>query len=233
MEDHLKRMTGLAIVAIRSFCATMLLILGVGVVLAAGTYLLLAQHQPWYGVIGGLAAMLEAIIVGLVWASKRAVLMALAQGLKEYRLGRAAVRLIFERLLGVDGQEQLGEREGRVAKTLERIPLAQAEKRLREAVQGVLDSPAEKGGLLSWGKRWLQARLLRYVEAFTLARCRERGTEQGGIDLFLVQMELESRLDEVLAARLTGGLRLWTVLMLLGLPAQVFATVYIVLALLK
>jgi hypothetical protein len=51
--------------------------------------------------------------------------------------------------------------------------------------------------------------------------------------LLRVRADLENRLDEALVAKLTGGLRLWTVLILLGLPAQVFATVYVVLALLK
>jgi hypothetical protein len=220
-------------VAVRSFCGTMLLMLCVGVVLAAGAYYLLARHQPWYGVIGGLVAMLEATLVGLVWAGKRAVVVALVHGLKECRIGQAAVRLIFERLLGVEAQRHLGERGIMVTKALERVPLAQAEKALRVAVAGVLDSPAGSVGVGDRVKRWLQGRLLRYVAAFTLARFRESGAGQGGIDLGKVQADLESRVDEALVAKLTGGLRLWAVLILLGLPAQVFATVYIVLALLK
>jgi hypothetical protein len=226
-------MTELGVVAIRSFCGTMLLMLCVGAALAAGAYYLLAQHQPWYGVVGGLVAMLEAAVVGLVWAGKRAALMALVQGVKKYRIGKASVRLIFERVLGVEGQRRFGERDGVVTSALERVPLAQAERRLGAAVQDVLDGPDESGGVVNWAKRWLRGRLLRYVEALTLARFRASGTEQGGLDLLEVRADLEERLDEALAARLKRALRLWTVLVLLGLPTQVFATVYIVIALLK
>jgi hypothetical protein len=116
---------------------------------------------------------------------------------------------------------------------LERVPLAQAEKLLRGAVTDVLRGPAEGGGVVSWATRRLQGRLLRHVEAFTLARFRESGSEQGGVDLLQVQADLENRLDGALVASLTGSLRLRTVLVLVGLPAQTLAAVYIVLALLK
>jgi hypothetical protein len=101
------------------------------------------------------------------------------------------------------------------------------------AVNEVLDTPAVGSGMMHRVKRWLRGRLLRYVEALTLARFRKSGTEQDGVDLLEVRADLEDRLDAALVARLTRGLRLWTVLILVGLPAQILATVYVVLALLK
>ena len=233
LRDYWHGVTGLLFVAIRSFCGTMLLMLCLGVVLAVSTYFLLAQYQPLYGLIGGVVAMLEAVIVGFVWGGKRAVIMTLVYGLSQFRIGKATVRLIFERLLGMDGQHSFGERGGMVARAVERIPLAQAEKQLRAVVNDLLNRPGENGGILNWAKRWLQGRLLRYVETFTLARFRESGTEQGGVDLCLVQTDLENRLDDMLVAKMRKGLNLWTLLVLVGLPVQIFATVYIVMALLK
>ncbi len=242
-ERFFGNVAGLFVVAIRSFCAAMLLMSCLGAVLGGTTYFILARYQTWYGVIGGLIALLEAIVVGVVWGGKRALTMTLIHGLKQNRIGKATVHLIFERLLPIDGEQAFGERGGIVTKTVERLPLAEAEKRLRAAVNAVLDESGETGGLTTGGRatgglasgarRWLREKLIHYVEACTLARFRETGSEQGGVDLLKVQDELENSLDQWLVTKLTASLNLWTVLILVGLPAQVFATVLLIIAFLK
>jgi hypothetical protein len=233
VERHWHSIANLSVLAVRSFCATMFLMLCVGLVTALSAYLVLAQNHPIYGVIGGVLALLECTVVGFVWAVKRGILMALIQGLKEYSLGKAVVRLLFHRFLGVSENDLSDERGGVIASTVERLPLAQAEKRLRQAVHDLLDSPETGSGLANRARRWLQTQLLRRVEAYTLARFRERGAAEGGVDLLLVQADLENHLDDLLVTKMSRSLRLWTLVVLLGLPAQILGTVYLVMALLK
>jgi hypothetical protein len=220
-------------VAARSFFGTMLLMAGVGVVLAAGVYHFLAELSPLVGVIGAALALAEAGAVGLIWAGKRAVVRALLYGIRRGRLGSAAVDLVFDRVLGVAVVQAAGGRTGAVARAIERVPLAQAEARVKSAVEDLLAGSSERGGLTGFAAGRLRSRLLRSVEVYTLARFRERDQAEGGVNLAAVRDDLAGRIDGALERRLTQTLNLWTVLVLVGLPAQVFATVYVVLALLK
>lgn len=222
----------LVLVAVRSFVLTMLLMLLVGLMLAAATYYLLADHF-WYALIGAAVVLLEAVVLGVIWGSKRAMIVSIVHGLRRHRIGAKAVRLVFQRVLGVSAEPAFGDRGGFVTRTIERLPLAQAEQRLTETVDTLIHAPEEDRRLRSRVRLWIQARLLRYVQALTLARFRETGAQEGGVDMLMVQAELEERLDEKLAAKLSGGLRIWTICVLLGLPAQMFATAYIVLGCLK
>jgi hypothetical protein len=222
----------LVLVAVRSFVLTMLLMLLVGTALAAATYYLLADHF-WYALMGAAIVLLEAAMVGVIWASKRAMIVTMVHGLRRHRVGAKAVRLVFQRVLGVSPEPAFGDRGGFVTRTIERLPLAQAEQRLTETVDNLIHAPEEDRRLRSRVRLRIQARLLRYVQALTLARFRDACAQEGGVDMFMVQAELEERLDEMLANKLSGGLWIWTICVLLGLPAQVLATAYIVLACLK
>jgi hypothetical protein len=71
------------------------------------------------------------------------------------------------------------------------------------------------------------------VGKYTLARFREEGAKEGGVDLVKVQAGLATRVDDGLADKLARGVNLWAALALLALPAQVLAGVWVVLALLK
>jgi len=51
------------------------------------------------------------------------------------------------------------------------------------------------------------------------------------VDLLKVRGELETRADDLLIAKLRGGLNLWTLLAALGLPAVVAGQVYLALRL--
>jgi uncharacterized membrane protein len=178
-------------------------------------------------------ALVEAVVVGTLLGGKRALVMALVHGLRTYRLGGAVVGLLFRRLLGVEAEAPAGERGAWLARAAERVPLAQAEARLNGAVEAVLAAPAEGGGPLGWGRRRLQTRLVSAVGKYTLARFREEGAKEGGVDLVKVQAELATRVDDGLANKLARGVNVWTALALLALPAQVLAGVWVVLALLK
>jgi hypothetical protein len=222
---HLARLVW---VAVRSFASTLILLSIAGVALAVVSAYFLWDH-PGYALVAAVIAVAEGVATGVVLGAKRAVIMALAYGLGTLHLGRSLVGFIFDRLLGVAEGQEAGERGGPVARGLERIPLAQAENLLREAVRGLIGATEEEG----WLRRALRGRLLALVGKYTLARLREEEAAHGGVDLVKVKEELEGCIDESLVKRVRGSLRLWTLLVMLGLPGVVAVQTYLVLALLK
>jgi hypothetical protein len=223
----------LLLVAARSFFVALLAFTALGLALAALCWYWMSRTHPLYGGIAAVVALLEAVAVGVVFGGKRAVVTALVEGLRTYRLGGAVVGLLFQRLLGASAEAPAGGRGAWLARAAERVPLAQAEARLNGAVSAILAAPAEGGGVLGWGRRRLQTRLVGAVGKYTLARFREEGAQEGGVDLVKVQAELATQVDDRLADKLAHGVNLWTVLALVALPTQVLATVWVILALLK
>ncbi|HEY7426825.1 MAG TPA: hypothetical protein VH682_21495 [Gemmataceae bacterium] len=233
LREIVGSVAGLLLAAVRSFLLTLLLMLLLGATLAAASYWILSGRHWVYGLIAALAALAECAIVGVILAAKRAVATTLVHGLRKSHIGSAAVRLIFDRLLGVSAEETHGERGGWATKTAERLPLAQAEKRLGDAIRQLIHAPATEGGLTGYVRRRLQARLLGLVHKLTLASFREEDARHGGVDLAKVQGDLGERIDGLLVGKLRGGVNLWTILVLVGLPVQILALSYVVLALLK
>jgi hypothetical protein len=213
-------------VAVRSFALTLAILTVLGFGLAGLAYYVL-RDAPLYGAIAALVAVVEAVTAGVVLGGKGAMVMALAEGLRVLGLGRLTVRLVFERMLGLD-HGQHGERGGALTRSLERLPIRQAEHALREAVNGLVAAPGEGG----WLRRKLRQQLLRLVEKYTLARFREEDARHGGIDLVRVQAELEGRVDQLLVAKVRGGLALWTAAVAIGLPLAVAVQTYLFIALL-
>jgi hypothetical protein len=210
---------------LRSFLGTVLVLAVVGVALAGASYYVLRDHPP-YGVLAAALALVEALALGVVHGGQRAFLGTLTRGLRSLQLGRTAVRLLFERLLGLAAGQEVGEHGGRMARTLERLPLAQAEKRLNQVVTGLANAPATGGGLTGWFRRWLQKKLLGRVQRYTLARFRQEGTEHEGVDLLKLQTELEEQIDERLSMSLKASLTWWTLVVAVGLPGLVLAETY-------
>jgi hypothetical protein len=212
-------LASLAWVALRSFLGTVVVLTLAGVVLAGLSYYVLREHHWIYGVIAVAVTLIESVTTGVILGAKRAVLMAVAHGLGSLRLGRSLVRLLFEQMLGVAGGEEMGERRGWITRGLERLPLAQADELLSGAIRQVTGDAAQGG----WVRRTIQERLLKAVRTYTLTRFREEQAKYGGIDLRTVKDELEQTVDDVLVRKVRGGLRLWTALVLIGLPLVVAA----------
>lgn len=221
-------LASLAWVALRSFLATVLVLTLAGVVLAGLSYYFLREHHWIYGVIAVAVALIESVTTGFVLGVKRAVVMAMAHGFGTLRLGRSLVRLVFERMLGVVGGAEFGERGGKIARGLERLPLAQAGELLSGAVRDVIGD-AEQGG---WLRRKILARLLEAVRKYTLGRFREEGAKHGGIDLLKAKDELEQTVDEAMVQKVRDGLRMWTALVIIALPAVVAGQTWIIIMLL-
>src|SRR5579884_4128867 len=97
----------LAIIALRSFLGTLLVVSLAGVFLAAASAYFL-RHHPLYASIATAVAVAEAITAGILLGGKRAIVMALVHGLLSLKLGRATVHLLFERLLGVVAGQEFG-----------------------------------------------------------------------------------------------------------------------------
>jgi hypothetical protein len=224
-------LAGLTGVAVRSFAGTVLALAGVGLALAGSAYWFLRDH-PWYGLLAAAAALAEALVAGVLLGTKRAVARTLAEGTRRLHLGQSLVRWLFQRLLDKAADGQPGERGETIARAAERVPLAQAEQRLAAVVDGLLGTGSSGDDRAGWFRRQLQRRLLSLVRAVTLARFRDEEARHGGVDLVKVRADLETRVDDILAAKLTAGLNLWTAVVLLALPAVVFVQTYVLFALL-
>ncbi|VTT97465.1 Uncharacterized protein OS=Sorangium cellulosum (strain So ce56) GN=sce2879 PE=4 SV=1 [Gemmataceae bacterium] len=224
LSTHL---AGLAWVAVRSFVATVIGFTLAGVVLAGVSHHFLSDHHWVYGAIAVTAALAESVAAGVVLGAKRAVVTALAHGLGTLRLGRALTHLVFERMLGLAAGAESGQRSGIVARQLERVPLANAEELLTRAVVAMTGDVGQHG----WFQRKVQTQLLAAVRKFTLARFRVEGAERGGIDLLRMKEELERTADEALVQKIPGGLRLWTALALVALPAVVAVQTWVLILL--
>jgi hypothetical protein len=189
------------------------------IALAGGSFYLAAQGGSTGGaVLAGILALVVGAIFGGILSLKRAVLSALLSGLSRLALGSRVLGVVFSRIIGVAGvagDGAAGDRGGAVARTVERLPLADAEARLRGAVSSLL-AEGESG----WLRRRLRERLLESVERVTLARFRAEGA---GVDLLKVRDELAGQIDGLLAAqigavmtKLTVGLTLLTAVLSLG-----------------
>jgi hypothetical protein len=222
-------LASMAWVAVKSFFDTVFILTLAGVILAGASYYFLRDEYWAYGVIAAVVAVVEAVTTGVIFGGKRALVLAIAHGLRELRIGQALTRLVFERMLGVTQGETMGERGGRVTQGLERLPLARAEEMLTSAIRSITGD-ANQGG---WLRRRIQALLLQGVRKYTLARFREEDAQYGGVDLLKVKEELEQSVDDVLILKVTAGLRLWTALVIIGLPLVVAAQTYVIIALLR
>ncbi len=222
-----RHVAGMAWVAAKSFAGTLGLLTLAGCVLAGVSYFFL-RNEPVFAIVGAIVAVVEGIATGIVFGGKRAMVMGLAHGLGRLRLGRSLIQLVFDRILKVTESEAMGERGGRIARTAERVPLAQADEMLRNAVHGVTGETGQGG----WLRRTIQGKLLGLVQKYTLARFREEGAAHGGVDLLKVRGELEDTIDDKVVEKVRGGLKVWTILVIVGLPLVVAVQTYIIVMLL-
>lgn len=195
-----------SMVAIWQWISGHLMCLGLSVLLMLGYWFGL-RHLPvhlfWTG-ISLLAA--EALVLGMVWASQRAMSAVLLRLLQQFQPGQKLVNLLFDRLAGRDG-----ERRDAVQQQLDRLPLAEAEQRLAGAVSAL--GQQMKAG--SWLQRKVEQSLLQTLQVWTLARFRQ---ENGTIELARVQGELAQSADAALLERVSGSRQLWFWIVMAGFP---------------
>jgi len=159
---------------------------------------------------GLLAVGLVLIVVGIIGGiltAKRAALGGVVGGLQKQKLGQAAARLVL------NPRGPLGEMVGR-------IPLAEAERRLRLAVDATLGSAAQQQGIRATLVRSIQERLIRGIEQVTLARFRsDAAGQEGQVDIARVAAEIGDRADALLLDKVGGMANKLTALLVLASTA--------------
>ena len=191
--------------ALRAFAATTFGMITLGVVVAGGSTYILWEKGAKHGLLGAFSALALFTVAGFALGGQRAVGSALIEGLRRAQLGSRAVRAIFDALA-----------ETRGAQALERLPLAQAEEKLRAVVHQIITSPATGGGLRAKLGRRIRDTLVQKIEALTVSRFRAEGTAAGGIDIQKIGEELATRADEALGDQVRGMMRRVTLLIVLG-----------------
>jgi hypothetical protein len=169
------------------------------------------------------------VLLGL----KRALFLSLVDGVRTLQFGRAGVRLLFERVLGLSNAGSSAGGGAGLAAKVERLPLAEAEKTLNSAVERYVAGERAGGTPSGRIRRLLESRLLAVTAKLTLARFRKADSAGGGVDLAKIRTELEPQIDELLATKLRSGVNLWTIVVLVGLPLVVAAETYVTLAILR
>jgi hypothetical protein len=214
---------GLARAVLRSFVVTVFVVALFGLVLAGLSFFFLREQPRVYGAAAVAVAIIESLVAGFFLGGKRAVVAAAAHGLGSMQSGRALVRLVFERIFGVAQGIEFGDRGGRITRGLERLPLAEAETLLGDAVRKATGDAQPSGRL----RRMIQNRVLQAVQTYTLARFRAEGARHGGIDLLKVKEELERTVDDMIIRNVRAGLRFWTALTIIGLPVLIAAQTWL------
>jgi hypothetical protein len=211
-------------------------LLGLGLLapaLAYTAYRLAAPRSPAAALLVAVLVVVATAALAVPLAAKRALGRAIVIGIRRHQLGLPLLRLLFERLLGVvegpagaaradaaaagaGAADAHGERGGRLARTVERLPLRQAEEALRRVVEDWTRSGSGRGG---WLARRIEARLLAAISQLTVAHLRDHDARHGGVDLLRVRDELAAVVDERVSARVQGSVTTLTVTLLAALVA--------------
>ena len=211
---------------LKSFFRTVAVGVAASPLLAALCAWIAAGGSFWRGLVAALVALGCSGVAMVFLAGHRAAWRMLAVGLGKLELGRRALGVVFERLLQLGGDGEHGERGVGVARAAERVPLAEAERRLSQAVTGLVRATGDGRGVRAWLRRSLQRKLLELVQRVTLARFREEGAKAGGVDLLKVRDELSARIDRLLSEQVRSALNRMTALALLGVTVASVAVAF-------
>ncbi|WP_437320421.1 hypothetical protein [Sorangium sp. So ce385] len=204
--------------ALRAFFLTAATMSLLAVVLAGSSYAIAADGSALRGALAAIVALALSAVVGFTLSWKRALGAGVLQVVRSKRLGGMLVTAVFERLLGVSDEAEVGARGGRVAQAVEGVPINEAVKRLRLAVIHRVQAAPQGGGLRGILRRKIEAQLLKSIEALTLARFRNEAHQKGGIDLVKVRDEVAQGVDDLVTDEIEGTL-LVTTLLLVGAAA--------------
>lgn len=196
--------------ALKALLRTVFGMVLLGVVVTVATVAYVAQGSWLRGGIAAAVLLVALAVVTGILAVKNAVMRGLLHGLQKLALGKRVLGVLFAKL-GVTDDSTQGERAGALGRTVERVPLRDAEARLRGAVNAVLAERAEKTGVRAWLARKLIASAVTRIEAITLARFRSEDAQAGGVDLLVVRDELSTTIDQTLASTISSKLNVLNV----------------------
>jgi len=159
------------------------------------------QHSMGCGLTTAACCLALSVVTTGALATKNAVLRGLLEGVRGLGLGAKMMNALFGSL-GVTESSPHGERGGLGLRAAEKVPLREAEARLRKAAQSLLHGRSIQGGLRGWLSKKLLTATVERVERYSLARLRADASAHGGIDLLKLQAELASTIDDGLARQL-------------------------------
>jgi hypothetical protein len=189
--------------ALRVLTKTALGMMALAGVLSIAAFAIAFDGVWWRGALALLLALVNAAVIGGVLSVKRAILGGLVRGLQDQQLGRRAALLVFSP-------------DGPLGRVAERIPLADAERRLRSAVESALGQKAQERGLRAAIARSIQTRLLLGIEQVTLKRFRAEASEHGGVEPAKVCAELGERMNQLVFDSMRGTANKLTAMLVLA-----------------
>ena len=184
--------------AMKAFFRTTFGMCVLGLVTIGLVYGYAAKTSPRHAIIAALIALLVFIVGGLALAIKRALAAAVCDAVDKLDLGPKALKMIFERIFEVEASETQGERGITSAKTVENLPLIQAEAKLKGAVESLLSAPDEGGGVGGYVRRKTLTVAVRKIEVVTLDEFRSADQEADGVDLVMIEERLGEEIDALL-----------------------------------
>lgn len=167
-------------------------------VVSAGSYVIAARGSVIRGAIAvGFSLLVCLSLVSFV-SIRRALLYALVTAAERERIAGRIAAALLDRLIGESSNPN---DRSRIARTVERIPLAEATEGLRRVVEEYLGERARSGRIGGVLVRRLERRLLSMIERVALERFRVDAARGSGVDLSLVRDELSRNADRYLVDR--------------------------------
>jgi hypothetical protein len=154
-----------------------------------------AQGSWLRGLIAAVLCLVALAIVTAILSVKNAALRGLLHGIEKLNLGGKLFTMVFDQL-----------EDSSVDRAQQKVPLEQAEAKLRGAVQSVLGHRAQQKGMRGWLARKLLEAGISRVEAVTLNRFRSDQQQHGGVDLRLVRDELGVAIDSLIGRQVSAHL---------------------------
>ena len=191
--------------ALKALMKTVLGMVLLGFVVTSATVYFAAQGSWVRALVAAVLSIVALAVCTGILAVKNAIMRGLLHGLTRLSLGTRVLKLLFNQL-GVTENSTQGERAGAIGRTVEKLPLRDAEAKLSGAVKSLLDERAGKTGVRAWMARKLIEAALTRIESITLARFRSEDAKAGGVDLLVVRDELAAGIDTTLAKGISASL---------------------------
>lgn len=180
--------------ALRAFAGSLVGGLVLAVLVAAASWTIASPRSATGGALAVVVTLLLFAVVSFLVAGKRAIFAALIHAAGSAHLGERAMTLVFDRLVAT-------EHGVAAARAAERLPLADAEAKLRRVVDALVREDAD-GGFV---RRRIRRAALERVELVTLAELRVQGAPTGGVELSRVRAALSGRIDGLVVGSLEGA----------------------------
>ncbi|HSG73407.1 MAG TPA: hypothetical protein VLA12_23530, partial [Planctomycetaceae bacterium] len=195
---------------IREFFRWLILIGIFGLGLAGISTALLADNFVYAAIVFTIT-LAETLAIGILLSGKRAIFRTVLAAIQDGKPLRKIVRKLFDQIiLGPEAESEIESKDDpevepelhpkietetklnsgskpAVGRAIEKIPFAEAERRMNEAVSGFLKSKQDSNRLRDRLKSRAESRLLKMIQKTTLARFRKQESETGEIDLKLVR----------------------------------------------